>query len=122
VRKVVVIFYTGTWISWPGNVQRIWTGVWVGFSVKLVIVFVLEYNNNLKFVFHGIHGIWCLLRTVLFGTIWTKCSYLRDEICKRHLFCRTYFGNRPTLVICDADIIKQITVKQFDKFTNRAVS
>ncbi|XP_052815529.1 cytochrome P450 3A24-like isoform X2 [Mya arenaria] len=31
-----------------------------------------------------------------------------------------YLGNRPTLVISDPDIIKQITVKQFDKFTNRA--
>ncbi|XP_052791857.1 cytochrome P450 3A24-like [Mya arenaria] len=32
----------------------------------------------------------------------------------------TYTGNRPTLVISDPEIIKQITVKQFDKFTNRS--
>ncbi|XP_052803394.1 cytochrome P450 3A24-like [Mya arenaria] len=32
----------------------------------------------------------------------------------------TYAGNRPTLVISDPEIIKQITVKQFDKFTNRS--
>ena len=31
-------------------------------------------------------------------------------------------GNIPTLIISDAEMIKQITVKEFSKFTNRAVS
>jgi len=35
---------------------------------------------------------------------------------------RLYVGNVPTLVISDPEILKQITVKQFAKFTNRVVS
>jgi len=33
-----------------------------------------------------------------------------------------YLGNVPSLIISDPDVIKEITVKQFGKFTNRVVS
>ena len=33
-----------------------------------------------------------------------------------------FFGTKPFLIISDADLLKDITVKHFDKFANRMVS
>ena len=33
-----------------------------------------------------------------------------------------FFGMKPFLIISDADLLKDITVKHFDKFANRMVS
>ena len=33
-----------------------------------------------------------------------------------------FFGMKPFIVIADADLLKDITVKHFDKFVNRLVS
>ena len=38
------------------------------------------------------------------------------------MYSRIYFGPRPFLFITDLDMIKDITVKLFDKFVDRAVS
>ena len=38
------------------------------------------------------------------------------------LYCRLYFGKRPFLVVSDPDFLKQILIKNFDKFQNRFVS
>ena len=35
---------------------------------------------------------------------------------------RIYFGTTPFLLITDLDMIRDVTVKQFDKFVDRAVS
>ena len=35
---------------------------------------------------------------------------------------RIYFGSKPFLFITDLNMIKEITVKQFDKFVDRTVS
>ena len=56
----------------------------------------------------------------------STCSLLP---CSAHLFfssavlyCRLYFGKRPFLVVSDPDLLKQILIKNFDKFQNRFVS
>ena len=36
--------------------------------------------------------------------------------------CRFYIGQRPHILIADLDILKQIMVKDFDNFTDHAVS
>ena len=38
------------------------------------------------------------------------------------LFFRIFLGMRPFVVISDVDLVKEITVKHFDKFVNRFVS
>ena len=37
-------------------------------------------------------------------------------------YFRTYMGNVPSLIIADAEMLKQILVKEFSKFTDRVVS
>ena len=38
------------------------------------------------------------------------------------LYCRLYSGKKPFLIISDLDLLKQIMIKNFDKFQNRIVS
>ena len=38
-----------------------------------------------------------------------------------HMY-RFYVFQHPTLLVCDPDIVKAITVKEFDKFVDRFVS
>ena len=38
------------------------------------------------------------------------------------LYCRLYFGTRPFLIVSDPDLLKEILIKNFDKFQNRIVS
>ena len=38
------------------------------------------------------------------------------------LWLRMFFGMKPFFFIADADLLKDITVKHFDKFANRLVS
>ena len=37
-------------------------------------------------------------------------------------FCSYYIGAQPYIVILDPNMIKEITIKQFDNFTERRVS
>ncbi|XP_052797077.1 cytochrome P450 3A6-like [Mya arenaria] len=49
--------------------------------------------------------------------------YVDIELAKKHgKVFGLYTGNNPSLIICDPEIIKHITVKDFENFTNRAVS
>ncbi|WAQ98620.1 hypothetical protein MAR_022993 [Mya arenaria] len=41
-------------------------------------------------------------------------------VCLVGIICTLYTGNNPSLIICDPEIIKHITVKDFENFTNRA--
>ncbi|XP_052796768.1 cytochrome P450 3A14-like isoform X3 [Mya arenaria] len=47
--------------------------------------------------------------------------YVDIELAKKHgKVFGLYTGNNPSLIICDPEIIKHITVKDFENFTNRA--
>ena len=35
--------------------------------------------------------------------------------------CSVFFGSKPAYVIADMDLVREITVKHFDKFTDRQV-
>ena len=37
-------------------------------------------------------------------------------------FCRIYFGRRPTIYVKDPEMIKQITITEFECFVDRPVS
>ena len=38
------------------------------------------------------------------------------------MYCSFYIGQQPNILIADLDILKQIMVKEFDNFTDHAVS
>ena len=55
------------------------------------------------------------------------CMYSADEfICASTYvplhFCSVLFGPQPLYVISDMDLVKEVTVKHFDKFADRVVS
>ena len=51
----------------------------------------------------------------------TKINY-NDIIILSRLTCRVYIGKKPHIMIADLDILKQIMVKEFDKFPDHSVS
>ena len=36
--------------------------------------------------------------------------------------CRIYEGRQPTVIVCDPEMLKQVTIKDFSNFTNHRVS
>ena len=44
------------------------------------------------------------------------------QLLKSHYVFRSYIGNVPSLIVSDPEMLKQILVKDFSKFTDRAVS
>ena len=51
----------------------------------------------------------------------TVSSY-NDNIIIFITTCRVYIGKKPHIMIADLDILKQIMVKEFDKFPDHSVS
>ena len=49
-------------------------------------------------------------------TIWPKYHHIS---CVVTLSCRFYIGQRANVVICDLDLLKDVTVKHFDNFHDR---
>jgi len=39
-----------------------------------------------------------------------------------HVCCRFYVGQRPYLLVADPEMVKQVTVKEFNSFVDREVS
>ena len=60
----------------------------------------------------------CALKFCLFDNI---CVLSATPLTNVPYF-RTYMGNVPSLIIADAEMLKQILVKEFSKFTDRVVS
>ena len=52
-------------------------------------------------------------------------SYANEVTMHYHLWCCTscsvFFGTKPAYFIADMDLVREITVKHFDKFTDRLV-
>lgn len=93
----------------------------VGFLNFLVFIYIYTKRKQSYFAYHGIPTKEPVFLVGDFPELVKKgMGYINEETVKKYgKVFGSYFGNIPMLTVCDADFVKQITVKEFSKFTDR---
>ena len=82
---------------------------WVVFSTSQHIITLL---SRCMFVYVCMYDIVCMY----------VCMYVYTYVCMYSFYCSMCLGPKLMYIVADLDLIKDVTVKHFDKFVNRTVS